>query len=99
MSVRVSPEQIVEQRAKGWPDFHPEAFCHHCGNRNLWSWWVDSDRFNLAMAALGLDSATIVCPVCFVKGHEAATGLRTSWHLVPDLFHAIGEGAEPGGDQ
>lgn len=87
---RVPPEAIVKQRRLGWPDFHPEAYCHRCGARNIHSWWVDSDRFNIAMEALGLDRGTIVCPQCFVEGHHLATGLSTSWRLVPDLFRGDG---------
>jgi hypothetical protein len=34
----VLPEEIGRQRAMGWPDFHPEDFCHRCGRRNpVWS--------------------------------------------------------------
>jgi hypothetical protein len=65
---------------------HPEDTCERCDRPNIWSWFVPSDRFNLAMEALGLNSGAIVCPVCFVEGHEKATGLRTSWQLVPETF-------------
>lgn len=61
---------------------HPEDFCQRCARPNR-SWAVDSDRFNTAMRALGLDRGAIVCPVCFMEGHELATDLRTSWDLVP----------------
>jgi hypothetical protein len=72
---------------------HPEDTCQRCGGNNIWSWSVDSDRFNAAMEALGLDSGAIVCPVCFVDGHELATGLRVTWRLEPSKqsgFHHIG---------
>lgn len=91
--VRVLLEQIDEQRRRGWPNFHPEDFCHRCGCRNI-SWSIDSDRFNLAM---GGQTAVhkwngIICPQCFVELHEAATGLRCSWSLVPlTHFHWIQE--------
>ena len=39
---------MATQRAAGWPDWHPEDYCHRCGGRNA-SWHVDSDRFNAAM--------------------------------------------------
>jgi hypothetical protein len=61
---------------------HPEDSCERCGNQNP-SWSVDSDRFNIAMKALGLERSVIVCPSCFVKGHEKATGMSCSWNLVP----------------
>lgn len=74
---------IDDQRARGWPDFHPEDYCHRCGGRNA-PWHVDSDRFN---AAMGLPSEHrwqgIICTGCFVELHESATGMRCSWQLVP----------------
>lgn len=64
-------------------DEHPETTCDRCGGPNLPSWWVDSDRFNAAMEAIGLHRGVIVCPQCFVEGHEKATGMTTSWELRP----------------
>lgn len=61
---------------------HPEDRCQVCLGPNP-SWVVDSDRFNAAMEALGLDRAAIVCPNCFIVGHQIATCLVTSWELVP----------------
>lgn len=87
---RVDLAEIVRQRGLGWPDFHPEDYCHRCGSRNAGSWSVDSDRFNAAVDALGLTNVTIICPSCFVYGHEKATGLRCSWQLVVGTpFHPI----------
>lgn len=82
---RVHLHEIDEQRELGWSDFHPEDYCHKCGNRNIPSWSVDSDRFN---AAFGSDHPYqgIVCPTCFVLAHEAATGLTATWRLVPTDF-------------
>lgn len=71
---------------------HPEETCQRCGNPNILSWSVDSDRFNAAMEALELTRAAIVCPSCFVEGHEKATGLRPHWVLVPDMFRWIDSG-------
>ena len=62
---------------------HPESFCHRCGGKNIMSWSVDSDRWNLALTAVEAPGG-ILCPACFVEGHEAATGLVTTWKLVPD---------------
>lgn len=76
---------IDMQRAKGWPDFHPEEICHRCGGVNVPSWWVESDRFNLAMGPpIEHQWQGIVCPGCFVQLHEAATGLSCTWTLRPD---------------
>lgn len=75
-----------------------EEPCDRCGGPNLWSWSAPSDRFNVAVAAIGLTSGAIICPVCFVDGHEIATGLRTNWTLDPrEPFHHIGsiEGEPP----
>ena len=60
-----------------------EDRCQRCRGKNVSSWFVDSDRFNLAVTALGLDSGAIICPGCFVEGHEAATGSLTTWKLLP----------------
>lgn len=89
---RVDLDEIDAQRALGWPDFHPEDFCHRCGNRNVGSWFVASDRFNAAMGRhVEHQWNGIVCPACFVELHEAATGLRTTWELVPTMFRPIDE--------
>lgn len=62
---------------------HPEEYCHRCGGRNVPSWSVDSDRWNMATGE-GTFRDVIMCPGCFVSLHENATGMRTSWMLVPD---------------
>jgi hypothetical protein len=82
----VTLAEIDEQRANGWPDFHPEDYCHRCGGRNVSSWFVDSDRFNAALGPSGNHPFNgIVCPGCFVELHEAATGLHTTWKLEPSV--------------
>ena len=81
---RVTIEEIDEQRRKGWTDFHPEDYCHRCGNRNIPSWHVDSDRFNTALGPyLTQPYNGIICPTCFVLLHEEVTGLTTTWYLLP----------------
>lgn len=76
--------EIDEQRSLGWPAFHPEDYCHRCGIKNI-SWFVDSDRFNLAMDGLSFKHLWngIICIQCFVELHEAKTGLRCTWTLTP----------------
>lgn len=59
-----------------------ESTCERCGGNNP-SWFVDSDRFNASVSALGLTSAAMICPGCFVEGYEKATGMSCSWHLLP----------------
>jgi hypothetical protein len=98
MKPSVTLDEIDDQRGRGWPDFHPEDYCHRCGGRNIPSWFVDSDRFN---AAFGSSSEHpyqgIVCPGCFVEAHEQATGLRTTWRLVIDQPFRPIDGDDGGG--
>lgn len=83
----LSAEDYQEQWNRGWPDVHPEDFCQRCHNRNV-TWYVDSDRFNLAAEALGFRSTSILCIACFVEGHQKATGLTCSWQLLPGTHFA-----------
>ena len=84
LPLSVTPEGIAEQRRLGWRDWHPETFCHRCGGRNVQSWYVESDRFNLAFGPPDQHPYNgIVCPGCFVAAHEAATGMTVTWMLVP----------------
>jgi hypothetical protein len=76
----VLPEEIVRQRAAGWPDFHPETFCHRCGRRNP-CWSVDSEEWGKAVAGRDRGDLEILCPSCFVLLHEQATGGWGHWHL------------------
>lgn len=76
--------EIARQREQGWPDFHPEDYCHRCGAPNP-SWTVDSDRFNTAMGRPETHQwEGIVCVGCFIYLHEQATGLTCTWKLVPE---------------
>lgn len=77
----VTPEQIVEQRAKGWPNFHPEDFCHRCGRSNI-VWFTNSEFWNVAVPKV----TEILCPQCFVTAHEDATGRSHAWELIPDAL-------------
>lgn len=75
----VTLAQIAEQRKKGWVDFHPENFCHECGQRNP-VWWVSSKRWNTAYP----DSNPIVCPNCFILAYSKAIGSEDNtggWEL------------------
>ncbi len=78
---RVDPMEIEHQRDLGWPDFHPERFCHRCGNRNVWAWSVNSKEWNRAVR----DRAAILCPTCFTEMHEAVTGEPSVWNLVREV--------------
>ena len=71
--------EIAEQRAKGWPDFHPEDYCHRCGRSNI-CWYTASTLWNEAVPLV----SPILCPQCFVAAWETVTGLSPAWALVPD---------------
>jgi len=53
-----TPGQISEQREKGWPDFHPEDYCHECAAPN--PGWFTPDWLEAFPGHGG-----IVCPRCF----------------------------------
>lgn len=77
---------IAEQRTAkpSWPDFHPEDFCHRCGNRNLRSWYVASDLWDAAWSMIEPGIQSVLCPPCFDELWEKATGIRMTWELRPD---------------
>lgn len=77
--MRVDLAEIVRQRESGWPDFHPEDYCHWCGHRNAGSWSVDSALWNKAIG----DPTPILCPSCFVAAAKAA-GIDVHWCLIPE---------------
>ena len=69
----VSLDYINEQRAAGWPDMHPEDYCHRCGDKNI-SWWIDPAVWNPIMRPNGPDAPwlwnEIICPQCFTEMFE-----------------------------
>lgn len=76
----IDPAEIDEQRAKGWPDFHPETYCHKCGRTNP-TWWIDTAMWNQTH---GDDYVTVLCPSCFTIAWEKQAGGRIIWELRPD---------------
>lgn len=65
----VLPSEIVRQRQLGWPDFHPEDFCHICGRRNpVWS--APPAEWNALVDGHG----GIFCPSCFAQMYESVHG-------------------------
>ncbi len=93
-SFSIDISEIDRQRDLGWPDFGPEDYCHKCGGVNVPSWSVDSDRFNMAFSREHAYGG-IVCPGCFVVAHERATGMYTTWKLVPDAMVPFQHGPRP----
>lgn len=84
----MSPAEVLaaipDQRARKWPDFHPEDYCHRCGRPNP-SWWVESDLWNIATASLDDGRYMILCPSCFVELYEQETGKQLgSWEMRPE---------------
>lgn len=71
------------QRANGWPDFHPEDYCHRCGRPNI-SWHIDGDVWSTVMRPEGHEAAyrwnEIICPVCFI---ELAGGFHAELRVDP----------------
>lgn len=71
-----TPAEIREQRDAGWPDIHPEDFCHRCGQRNP-QWYVDTRAAWLAGTtayATATGREGILCPTCFVELWSDAHG-------------------------
>lgn len=78
----VHPHEIVIQRERGWVDFHPETYCHRCGQRNLKAWYTDNSLWNQVMG----DYRGIVCPQCFTELYEeASAGNYGIWNLKLEL--------------
>lgn len=77
------PAWITEQRCSGWPDMHPEDYCHRCGAPNP-SWYTDRDTWLAATSGWAAETGRegICCPACLIALHEQATGERVLWELV-----------------
>lgn len=76
----IDPAAIAKHREAGWPEFHPETYCHRCGAVNAQSWTAPSELFNLAA-----DTVEIICPPCFTN--SARPLLRTRhWIVMPEAF-------------
>lgn len=57
--------------------------CQRCGGANV-VWFAPNKLWNEAMGREG----GIVCPSCFVRAYEAATGERPVWRLAPNESEA-----------
>jgi hypothetical protein len=79
---RVTPEYIVAQRELGWPDIHPEDYCHICGSSNP-LWVTDRATWLTATAQWATETGRegICCPSCFARMHATATGDAVIWTL------------------
>jgi len=77
---------VAEQRSAGWPDMHPEDFCHKCGTRNM-SWATATrDDWLTATSAWAAETGRegICCPQCFADMYDDQTGQKACWILTRD---------------
>jgi len=83
----VDPAWIEQQRIMGWPDMHPEDFCHRCGDRNPSCWYADRETWLIATSAWAEETGRegICCPTCLVEMYERATGKFTQWRFSPHV--------------
>jgi hypothetical protein len=74
----VNPAWIEEQRELGWPDMHPEDFCHICGIRNP-TWFISRKDWLIGTLEWAIKTGRegICCPTCFQEMYEEATGVKT----------------------
>lgn len=70
--------EIDRERTLGWPNFHPEDFCHRCGGRNIYSWHAPNDVWN---RVVGDRWNGIVCPQCFTELAREVGVEPTVWVL------------------
>lgn len=92
---RVAPAWIEEKRAQGWPDMHPEDYCHRCGNRNP-AWYVSSREQWLAGTEAWAEETGregICCPSCFAEMWEEQHG--PGWSLDVRMAHPGETAQEP----
>lgn len=82
MNASVTPEYVAEQRELGWPDIHPEDYCHRCGARNT-LWYSSREDWLIATVLWATETGRegILCVTCFAGMHEAATGRKTIWQV------------------
>lgn len=58
-------KRIASQRARGWPDFHPEDYCHRCGRPN--PIWSSPEWPELVGGHGGNDRHPgVLCPTCYM---------------------------------
>ncbi len=79
----VSPDFILAQREAGWPDIHPEDYCHKCGVRNP-SWFVRREQWLCATEAWAEQTGRegICCVGCFAEMFTEATGEKVFCEVI-----------------
>lgn len=83
------------QRALGWPDFHPEDYCHKCGAANP-SWYAERDAWEVATKEWAKETGRegICCPGCFAEMHEEATGFVSVLRIEPQIVSITDRGLD-----
>lgn len=83
---RVDLAEIDAQRVAGWPNFHPEDYCHRCGHRNV-SWYTNNSTWDPVMRGGDPNGwgewQEIVCVPCFTELAERLHGPST-WRVTRD---------------
>ena len=84
---RVDPACIEQQRIAGWPDMHPEDFCHRCGYHTPLSLYADNETWLIAISAWAKETGRegICCPTCLVEMYEHATSKFTQRRFSPHV--------------
>lgn len=78
---RVDPEWIKEQRKLGWPDMHPEDYCHRCGVK-IPMWCTDRDTWLAATSEWAAETGKEgIC--CFDCLTDMMPGKPPIWWIVP----------------
>lgn len=79
----VSPDFILAQREAGWPDIHPEDYCHKCGVRNT-SWFARREQWLCATAAWAEQTGRegICCIACFAEMFTEATSEKVFCEVI-----------------
>lgn len=87
MPLSVTLDDLDAQHERGWVDYHPEDFCHRCGNRNV-TWATDGDTWNTVMRDGGRAEFgpwhEIICIPCFTELADLRAGRGCSWRIWMD---------------
>lgn len=77
----VDPSWIKKQRTLGWPDMHPEDYCHRCGIK-IPMWCTDRETWLKATSDWALETGREgIC--CFHCLAEMMPGKPPTWWIVP----------------
>lgn len=78
----VDPKYIKKQRSLGWPDIHPEDYCHICGQANE-IWYVDHNIWQIVTAEWQAETGRegICCMPCFCDMMKEKAGQQVAVEL------------------